>query len=532
MKPRIGSVLCRVSTHDQRELSLDSQETAVRRVLVDQGYQIPDWAIIKVDWTSMDLMACPEFRALREWVRSGAVGAIGILDRDRLQAQGLQRLTFLSECRESGVKVITAQGPPMLEEAEGQLVELALALGKERSVLRAQQGARDGLRDRARIRELPAVPTPSYGYRWNGSQFEPDPLTFDIARKIWEMAISGVSTRRISSDLTETGVPSPRGRKLWSQSTIAKMLTNPIYSGSYVSLRTKAVEPGYRIGQTYGKTGRRRTDPADQVGIDGVVSKPIVTVEEFDLVQRRLARNKAQGGRASRDYLLRGRLRCVCGKRWRGKTQRKNDRDYYRYICPGREAAGPDRCSMRSVKGSQLEEQIWTKAVGFLSSPEVALAQVEGHLQAAPLVAPQLESDIAKLDRRVADLDSADQRAFQGFAKGMTSEQTYLRVKASLDVERGLLAGELRRRKEALEDLRDKAIDTESISELFSRVEDKLANASDDDKRFVLDCLDGQVSLSPSGSLLTVSVPQKQSSSVNNRPWAGGWDTNRDSFFL
>jgi len=42
--------------------------------------------------------------------------------------------------------VITAQGLPMLEGQEGQLVELALALGKERSVLRAQQGARDGLR--------------------------------------------------------------------------------------------------------------------------------------------------------------------------------------------------------------------------------------------------------------------------------------------------------------------------------------------------------------------------------------------------
>ena len=31
----------------------------------------------------------------------------------------------------------------MLEGGEGQLVELALALGKEKSVLRAQQGARE-----------------------------------------------------------------------------------------------------------------------------------------------------------------------------------------------------------------------------------------------------------------------------------------------------------------------------------------------------------------------------------------------------
>ena len=73
------------------------------------------------------------------------------LDRDRLQAQGLQRLIFLSECRDRGVPIITVQGAPMLEGGEGQLVELALALGKERSVLRAQQGARDGLRDQSSL---------------------------------------------------------------------------------------------------------------------------------------------------------------------------------------------------------------------------------------------------------------------------------------------------------------------------------------------------------------------------------------------
>jgi len=57
--------------------------------------------------------------------------------------------------REQGVEVITAQGIPMLVGTEGQLVELTLALGKERSVAQAQQEARYGLRDRARLKGLP-----------------------------------------------------------------------------------------------------------------------------------------------------------------------------------------------------------------------------------------------------------------------------------------------------------------------------------------------------------------------------------------
>ena len=67
--------------------------------------------------------------------------------------------------KDAGVEIVTVQGPPTLEGAEGQLVELALALGKERSVLRAQQGARDGLRDRARLKGLPPNMSKPFGMR-------------------------------------------------------------------------------------------------------------------------------------------------------------------------------------------------------------------------------------------------------------------------------------------------------------------------------------------------------------------------------
>ena len=74
----IAAIFCRVSTHDQRELSLGSQETAVRRVLEDLGYVVPDWAVVQADWTSLDLMASPQFQMVRSWILSGAVRAIGV----------------------------------------------------------------------------------------------------------------------------------------------------------------------------------------------------------------------------------------------------------------------------------------------------------------------------------------------------------------------------------------------------------------------------------------------------------------------
>ena len=88
--------------------------------------------MLKVDWTSLDLLHCPEFQKLRNWILTREIQGLGILDRDRLNAIGLQRLVFLTECKEHGVELVICQGPPILDEPEGQLVELALAIGKDR----------------------------------------------------------------------------------------------------------------------------------------------------------------------------------------------------------------------------------------------------------------------------------------------------------------------------------------------------------------------------------------------------------------
>jgi predicted site-specific integrase-resolvase len=132
---RIAAIFARVSTPGQREISLDTQVDRASSKLQAQGYHVPPDRILKVDWTSLDLFNCPQFQMVRKWVLSREIAALGILDRDRLNAQGLQRLLFLSDCKDAGVELVICQGPPIMNEPEGQLVELALALGKERQVL-------------------------------------------------------------------------------------------------------------------------------------------------------------------------------------------------------------------------------------------------------------------------------------------------------------------------------------------------------------------------------------------------------------
>lgn len=73
----VAAIWGRVSTHDQRELSLDSQEAAVRKTLEAQGYEAPPQYVLKADWSSVDLMSCSEFQQLRRWIADGTIQAVG-----------------------------------------------------------------------------------------------------------------------------------------------------------------------------------------------------------------------------------------------------------------------------------------------------------------------------------------------------------------------------------------------------------------------------------------------------------------------
>ena len=55
------------------------------------------------------------------------------------------------------------------------------------------------------------------------------------------MSVSGVSLARISAHLEDMGIPSPRGKSVWSKETLRKILKNEKYRGC-VSLQKTFVE--------------------------------------------------------------------------------------------------------------------------------------------------------------------------------------------------------------------------------------------------------------------------------------------------
>lgn len=336
---KLAAVWARVSTTGQAETSLPSQIERAKAALENAGYEVLPDHILAVHWSSIDLFACLDFQRLRGLLQHREIEAIGILDRDRLEAKGLQRLVFLSECKEAGVELIICQGPPILNEPEGQLVELALAIGKERSVSRARQGSRDGLHDRAVKRRLPTSHHKVYGYKWEGDRRLIPDSDWLMVKLIFDMALEGKTYHPIIQELKEQGILSPGGLVEWNKATISSILHNPVYAGRYYALKKQAVKPIARRGNTYGNSSARKLPLEKAVYLPEIeiVDAPITWKQRFQIFDQlqKHQRLAQRNGRA--DYLLRGLIFCETHKGKKGESRRYHGRprgNSWCYVCP------------------------------------------------------------------------------------------------------------------------------------------------------------------------------------------------------
>jgi len=508
-----AAIWARVSSSSQTELSLDGQVERVKQKLEDKGFIIPPQYIFKVVWTSLDLELCPEFQELKRLIRDGRIVAVGFFDRDRLEAVGIQRLTFLSLCSENSVQPIVYQGAVFMQEAEGQIVELALAIGKERSVRRAQSGAKQGLRDRALLKRLPPTAKNCYGYKWHDGKYAPT-ADHPHAVAIWQMIQKGMPIKRMAKELEQQGIRSPRGNPSWAASSIRAILQNPVYAGRIAVLKYEKTEPKHRTGNTYGKTSHRALHMKDWHFIDIVVDSSIVSWEQFLAVQERIKLNKLYAERNSKhNYLLRGLIECQsCHRRYYG-VQRTHQKPAY--VCSNAWAQHlGKRCQAKPITISLLEEEVKFKIESFFKHPEVFLHEAEKRKELTNNTVDDIEKLLIDLEKQYDKTIEDERRAFN-----VMSDEAFKREQLLLTTKRKWTTEEIERRKIQLIDLKQSTLKENTVDAMLKNLEINLDKASDKDWRYILEALGTKILAFIDGTWdIEVNIPT-ENPIVNTTGW-------------
>jgi hypothetical protein len=481
MSNEIAAVLARVSTEPQQ--TLDSQVARSKAELEKRGYIVPPERIIKVDWTSLDLLSCPQFQQLRHWVVNKEIGAIGVLDRDRLQAKAVQRLLFLSDCREHGVEVVVCQGPPLQQDSDGEWVEFGLAKSKEVSVMRAQQGSRDALRERATVKGLSTNNHPPFGYEFDETK------TRLKANSNWEMRsliineyLKGNTLKGVVKELQKRGILSPKGREYWPEPTIYLILKDSVNYGEYRALRRESIEPISRRGNTYGKSSSRHQPGIPLPNI--VVEKPIITESQHEWIQERLVQNKRNAKRNYGGDNLRYYGRDIRHISWAYRYNHRGKNGNPRAYLPGR----------------KTEAQVEAKAREILTSNEVIENELGWREAAIHVSISKMEAELKRLDRKSNENINAESELVNLRIRGKVSDEAYDRQMVLLLAERKWVSEEQERIARRLTDLRKQSVSLVSLDQLRQQMADRLFSDRFEDRRFILEALNTRVIVTAEGA--------------------------------
>ena len=284
---------------------------------------------------------------------------------------------------------------------------------------------------------------PMYGYKMHPT--EKNKIVIDeevapIVRRIFAMALDGMSCRKIAATLNEEGVPTPAtycgwnmGRKgpyagLWSSERISEMLQNETYLGNMVQGRTVKI--------SYKSKKCLKQDRENWVVVENT-HEPLIDRETFQKV-RMLVNSRKHTRSRTYDFLLKGLIFChECGYPL-AVLNRKNaaGEDVLYFVCRTYQRftkAGV--CSCHSIKEKTVTDAVVAKiqevCEAYLDPSQlqpIAITAVE-EAHKAESHDSEIQSLHSKIDGLTANLDKMYMDRLSGLLAEVDFERIYQRIK-------------------------------------------------------------------------------------------------------
>lgn len=210
-----------------------------------------------------------------------------------------------------------------------------------------------------------------------------------IIRKIYSLFLEGYTVRKIADCLTEKGIPTPKGKKQWSVSTVMSILTNEKYRGDALLQKTYTAD-------FLSKTIKKNHGEVPQYYIEN--SHPaIIDPEMFELVQTEIERRRPNRHKLHRNSPFTAKIICGdCGGFYGRKVWHSNSK-YQKYIWRCNEKyEGEDACTTPNLTEPEIE-------AAFITEFNEALGEKEEYIRRFTELLPLL-ADTSDLEKQLAEV--------------------------------------------------------------------------------------------------------------------------------
>ena len=435
-----AAIYARVSSEQQAEShTVASQVAALRERVSADGLSLQtDQEFIDEGYSGASLLR-PALERLRDRAAAGGIDRLYVHSPDRLARKYAYQVLLLEELRRAGVEVVflnrelgRTPEDDLLLQVQGMVAEYERAKILERSRRGKRHAAKEGV-----VSVLSGAP---YGYRYvtkqdGGGQarFE---ILFDEARVVrgifeW-VGRERLSISEVCRRLKQAGEMTPRGKAVWSRSTVSGLLRNQAYMGmaAYGKSQRGVLRPRLRAQRGRLLQPKQATSIYDLAAEEwiGIPVPAIVKNDLFEVVRAQLEENRqrARDGQRGARHLLQGLVVCaLCDYAYYGKAislkaAKGKVLDYGYYRCSGSDAyrfGGQRLCGNLQVRTDRLEEAVWRKVCALLEEPERLMEEYRRRLQNP--ARDRRGEDLATVEAQVRHIRQGIGRLIDSYAEGL-----------------------------------------------------------------------------------------------------------------
>ena len=338
---------CRVSTEKEAQIdSLEKQIEFFNEFTKKNGYEL--YKLYADEGISgKQIKHRKQFQQMMIDAKAKKFDKVVVKDVSRFARNTVDLLQSVRELKSYGVQVDFLNNGEVMEGGSEFILTILGAMAQQESANMSKRVkfGKDITAKKGRVPNLvfgyDKIPDERYTLKINEEEAK-------IVKEIFESYVyKGIGTTKIAWNLNDRGIRTKRTKSKWVQTSIVRMLKNPIYTGRVTNKKSEVTDF---------ITGTRKELPEEEWIVVERPEMRIISDELFnraqELLEQRSNEFKLNNKREKTEYVFSTLIYCKhCGYSFR-RIKRKytaNGPEYIRWVCSGRNSMGVNHCPNTTV---------------------------------------------------------------------------------------------------------------------------------------------------------------------------------------
>ena len=463
---------CRVSTEKEAQIdSLEKQIEFFNEFIKKNGYEL--YKLYADEGISgKQIKHRKQFQQMMIDAKAKKFGKVVVKDVSRFARNTVDLLQSIRELKSYGVQVDFLNNGEVMEGGSEFILTILGAMAQQESANMSKRVkfGKDITAQKGRVPNFvfgyDKIPNERYTLKINEEEAK-------IVKEIFESYVyKGIGTTKIAWDLNDRGIRTKKTKSKWVQTSIVRMLKNPIYTGRVTNKKSEVTDF---------ITGTRKDLPEEEWIVVERPEMRIISDELFNRAQDILAQRsnefKLNNKREKTEYVFSTLIYCKhCGYSFR-RIKRKYTADgpeYIRWVCSGRNSMGVNHCPNTTViDEEELLNAIKKYLKSIISNKKNFMKAVEKEFEKITKLRESNERSEGSLLKEIEKVTTKKQKYMEMFQNEIINIQELKQYTAPLNEDISRLEREL---KLITSEIKEKDVLEKELSKTIKTVDDILNN--------------------------------------------------------